>query len=143
MPKKYELVEQDALIYEGKKLNRVRALVGFKTANGFEVKPGDMGGYIEGTKNLSQAGTAWVADEAIVVGDAKVKENAFAYGSAIICDKAVLSGGASVGGYCVIGGQAAVLEQATLAGELYVGNNARLKGRAVMTGKDRVMKRAA
>lgn len=138
MPKKYELVEQETLIYEGKEMRRVRALMDFLTADGHQIKNGDLGGYIESAKNLSQSGTAWVMDDAIVVDGAKVKDNALACGEAIIRDKAVLADNAVAGGCCVIGGRAVLSEQTHIFGELCVAGAVKLRGNAIADGKGTV-----
>lgn len=54
MDKKFELTT-DTKIHFGRKLFRIKALVSFGN-----VKVGDLGGYVESEKNLSQSGGAWV-----------------------------------------------------------------------------------
>ena len=61
-------------------LYRIEALRNF----GY-VKKGDLGGWIEKEDNLSQSGTCWVYDEAIVFQDAKVS------GKAKVCCHAKVS----------------------------------------------------
>ena len=60
MNKKYELTDE-TIIYNGRKLYRIRALKDF--AN---IKKGDLGGYIESEYNLSQNGNGWIYDNAKV-----------------------------------------------------------------------------
>ena len=74
MNKKYELVNQRE---DG--LWQVRALRDF----GF-VMAGDLGGWIESEKNLSQDGYCWVYRSAKVYGDAKVYGEAKVYGKAVV-----------------------------------------------------------
>jgi hypothetical protein len=62
--KKFELTT-DSIIFCGIKLFRIRALIEFS-----DVKAGEVGGYIEKEKNLSQLGDAWVSGDAGVSGDA-------------------------------------------------------------------------
>ena len=62
MDKKYELIPSDM---EG--LFRIKALKDFSN-----VKKGDIGGYVESEKNLSQDGNCWIYDNAVVMGNAKV-----------------------------------------------------------------------
>ena len=69
--KKYELLKEDTVTTpSGKTLYRIKALV----AIGLLASPGDLGGYIENTKNLDMYGDAWVYGDAQVYGDARVKE---------------------------------------------------------------------
>jgi hypothetical protein len=48
-----------------------------------DVKLGDLGGWVECEKSLSQSGDAWVSGNARVYGDARVSGNAWVYGSPI------------------------------------------------------------
>lgn len=73
---KYILTDETKEV-DGVTLHRVKALADF--AN---VKVGDLGGWIETEKNLSQDGDAWVCDSALVFGDARVCGNAYVCGDA-------------------------------------------------------------
>ena len=53
----------------GKILHRIRAVREIPEHN---VKAGDLGGWIEAERNLSQKGAAWVADSALVMDSARV-----------------------------------------------------------------------
>ena len=71
---KYELLEEDTVTtLTGETLYRIKALV----AIGLLVSPGDLGGYIENTKNLDMSGDAWVSGNALVYGNARVYGNAW------------------------------------------------------------------
>ena len=96
--KKYELIPSDK---EG--LYRIKALKDFN-----DVKKGDIGGYVEGEKNLSQLGDCWiydnavVRDNAVVVGNAKVCDNARIRGHSVVQHDAVVRGNANVSGDAII-----------------------------------------
>lgn len=62
---KYELLIDDTIVFFGVQLFRIKALISFGG-----VKKGDVGGYVENEKNLSQSGNAWVYGNAKVYGDA-------------------------------------------------------------------------
>lgn len=62
--KKFELVLNQSIEIDGRKLFRIKALIDFG-----EIKRGDLGGYIEKEKNLSQSG------DARVYGNAEVKNS--------------------------------------------------------------------
>lgn len=53
----------------GVTLHRIRALIDIPE---HDVKAGDLGGWIEAERNLSQKGAAWVADPALVMDSARV-----------------------------------------------------------------------
>ena len=64
--KKFELTSETKVVF-GRTLYRIKALVKFG-----DVNAGDLGGWIEAEKNLSQSGNAWVYGDARVYGDAEV-----------------------------------------------------------------------
>lgn len=93
---KYELLKNNFIEYKGRKLYRIRALKSFS-----DIKCGDIGGYVENEKNLSQNGNCWiynnakvyddgrVFDNAIIKNDAEVFDNASVLDNAIIQDNAI------------------------------------------------------
>lgn len=85
MTKKFELLSDDTIVFWGRKLFRIRALISFGT-----IEKGELGGYVEKEENLSQYGNAWVCDNARVCGDALVYDNA------LVCDNARVCGNARV-----------------------------------------------
>ncbi|HHV3535814.1 hypothetical protein ACMG7P_08600 [Streptococcus agalactiae] len=76
--KKYELLKDDTIEVAGKTLFRIKALISFK-----DIRKGEIGGYVEAERNLSQSdnawvtGNAWVCDDACVTGNARVSDNAW------------------------------------------------------------------
>ena len=68
--KKYEQTSETKVI-NGVELHRIKALESFGS-----IKKGELGGWIEDEKNLSQYGNAWVYDNAKVSGNAEVSGNA-------------------------------------------------------------------
>ena len=68
--KKFELTT-DSIKINGVTLYRIKSLIDFE-----DVKAGDLGGYVEKEENLSQYGSAWVSDNAFVLGNARVSDNA-------------------------------------------------------------------
>ena len=92
--KKYELTAETKEI-GGKILHRIRALIDIPL---HDVKAGDLGGWIEAERNLSQEGSAWVADEAWVTGSAWVTDSAWVTGAAWVRGNARVTGNAWVRG---------------------------------------------
>ncbi|CCD28970.1 putative phage-related hypothetical protein [Candidatus Glomeribacter gigasporarum BEG34] len=70
MSKKYELLKDDCIEYDGRTLYRIRALRDFRG-----MKKGDLGGYIEKEENLSHEREAWVSGNAQISGDARIDGN--------------------------------------------------------------------
>ena len=61
---KYEILKDDFIEFDGRKLYRIKALKDFHN-----VKEGEFGGYIESERNLSHEGDAWVSGNAWVFGN--------------------------------------------------------------------------
>jgi hypothetical protein len=114
---KYKLTKETKII-NCVTVHRIEALKDFGN-----VKKGDLGGYIENGKNLSQKGNAWVygdakvSGNAWVYGDAKVSGDAWVYGDAEVCGGEVY-GDAEVCGD-EVSGDAEVSEIITLNGKRY------------------------
>ena len=124
MDKKFELTT-DTKIHFGRKLFRIKALISFGN-----VKVGDLGGYVESEKNLSQSGDAWVYGDARVYGNAEVCGDAWVYGdarvygNAEVCDNAEVYGNAEVCGNAWVCGNAEVYGNAEVCGNAEVYGNA-------------------
>ncbi len=59
---KYEILKDEFIEFNGRKLYRIKALKDFRN-----VKEGEFGGYIESERNLSHEGNAWVSGDNAVV----------------------------------------------------------------------------
>ena len=80
-----------------------------------DVQAGELGGWLESASNLEENGSAWVADEAVIMAFAVVQDDARVSGSArvsgwsrvrgnaVVADRAILQGAANVMGG-IIGG---------------------------------------
>lgn len=78
--KKYELTDI-TIEFEGRKLYRIIALKDF-----FDVKKGDIGGYVQSEDNLSQEGDCWVYDQAKCMDNARMFDNSKIYDSSKMFD---------------------------------------------------------
>ena len=132
--KKYELTSEKKVI-DGVELHRIKALDSFGNIN-----KGDLGGWIESEKNLSQYENAWVCDNAsvfgnaMVGGNATVRGNASVFGNATVGGNATVRGNASVFGNAMVGGNATVRGNATVSENAWVGENATVGGNATVRG---------
>ena len=102
--KKYELTSETKIVF-GHILYRIKALSSF----GY-VSAGDLGGFLESEKNLSQNGNAWVFGNAEVYGNAEVSGDARVYGNAEVYGDARVYGNARVYGDASVYGNAEVSE---------------------------------
>ena len=128
MGKKFELTT-DTKIHFGRKLFRIKALISFGNVNA-----GDLGGYVESEKNLSQSGDAWVYGNARVYGNAEVYGDAWVYGDAEVCGDAWVYGNARVCGDARVCGNAEVCGNARVYGDAWVYGDAEVCGDAWVYG---------
>lgn len=87
--KKYKLIRVDERHHNGESgldlpTYRIMATRTIKLIDGNMVRPGDLGGFVDGERCLSQEGACWVADDARVYGRSRVE------GDALVKEKAVL-----------------------------------------------------
>lgn len=133
---KYEFTGEEREVYsldrsEYITLHQIRALVDIDR---FDVRAGDIGGWVESEKNLSQDGDAWVMHDAIVIDDATVSDNALVYEGARIMDQANVFGEAYVGGESVVKDCAKVYGHARVDGLSDIRDNARVFENARVNG---------
>lgn len=132
--KKYKLTDKTKVV-SGHTLHRIQALKDF-----YDVKAGDLGGWIEKEDNLNQNGNCWVYynacvyDCACVHNNARVYNSARVYNNARIYDNACILGFARVYGNALISGNAIVLNYARVSGYASISDNARVYDNASVSG---------
>lgn len=114
---KYEILKDEFIEFDGRKLYRIRALKDFHN-----VKKGKVGGYIASERNLSHEGEAWIYGNACVSGDARISDDAWVYGDAQVYGDAWVSGNAQVYGNARVYGDAQVYGNAQVSGNAQVLN---------------------
>lgn len=125
---KYELVESDSKIASsGSRVCRIRALVPIP---GTVVKPGDLGGFVYRKSNLEDSLTsgAWVYDDAVIDGNARVEGNATVHEKAYINYRAVIKDNAVISGSAHVGDNACFSDNATAQENAVIGGDARVRG---------------
>ncbi len=125
---KYEMTDITK-VFEGRTLHRIRALQQFD-----DVDIGDLGGWIEKTGNLSQDGSAWVSEDAMVYDDAMVSENARVGGHARVYNKAMIYGHAQVCDSAQVYGEVHVCDDAGVFANAAAFDRARIYNDAVVCG---------
>ena len=131
---KYEILKDEFIEFDGRKLYRIRALKDFHN-----VKKGKVGGYIASERNLSHEGEAWVYGNACVSGDARISDDARVYGNACVYGDAQVYGNAQVAGNAQVLNRHSVVwfsnvgtENGTLT--VYCGKNGLIATRGCLTG---------
>lgn len=127
MEKKYILTEKTKE-FKGHTLYRIQAVKDFG-----EVKKGDLGGWIESEKNLSQDDDSWVGGEAIVFGNGLVSGNAWVFDDARVYGNAWVTGDAKVFNNARIYGEARVFGYALVSGDSKVFDSAQVFDNATVT----------
>jgi len=118
--KKYILTNNTRVV-EGHTLYQIKAVSAFG-----DVAIGDLGGWIESEKNLSQEGNAWIYDDAKVFnnarifGNAKIYDNALIFGNAGVYDNAEVHDYVWVFGTAQICGTAQILSNAQISGDILI-----------------------
>lgn len=136
MGKKFALTDE----VNARGLHRIVAL---RDIPRYNVKKGDLGGFIKFERNLSQEGDCWVRNDAEVFDGASVYENACVscnarvYGNSLISDYAHVYGNAEVYGFAIVRGNAQVSENAEVDGGRISGKAA-VKGNAKIYGSPRI-----
>lgn len=128
MEKKYEILKNTKVRFFGREIYRIRALKDFGN-----VKKGNIGGYVESKRNLSQEGDCWIYDNAVacdysvVCDNAKVCDNAIVRDYVVICGHAIIRDNSTVYGYVKVCGDTIVCDYAVVRGYARVGYNAKIK----------------
>lgn len=125
MNNKYEILENDYIIKNGIKFNRIRALKNFG-----DVRAGDLGGYIQREYNLSQEGNSWIYDKSIVYQHAKVSDNAKIKGECFVSSNARIKDNAIIMGNCLISGDTRIGENARIFDNVDIHGKASVLGNA-------------
>ena len=136
--KMYEMLENDTIEIEGKTLYRIRSLIDAKVKNKFvefNIKKGQLGGYIESEKNLDYLFSknspynyfSWIDERACVLGEIEIKGNTLITGDAKIgLDKGI---GPIIESYIngikniVIKGKCGIIETSIIGSNILIENN--------------------
>ena len=116
---KYRVVNDVTMHYHGHVLHRIRAM---KDIPEYGVKVGDLGGWVEGSHDLSQDGRCWIGRDARVYERAYVDEDARVFGNA------ELRGTALADGQSAVFGNTLMTERSHVGGHVIVYGHARLSG---------------
>lgn len=130
--KKYKIIEdhyETSTLRGAIKIYRIQALKDIENTHAF-VKKGDIGGWVQSTSNLSQGGTCWIFDNAMVINNASVYDDAVIAEDAIIEDSAIVRNFAEVKGGAIITNNAEVSGCATVEGNAIVDGNAKIQNNA-------------
>lgn len=85
-PNKYTTTPEGGLL-------RIRAARQFTTRDGAVIFPGELGGLISSTHNLSQDGSAWISASSKAIDRSRVAGDAYITGESIISGDAFIGGG--------------------------------------------------
>ena len=134
--RKYELTDiRQSVSISGESLYRIKALKEFvNEATGVVIEKGQLGGFVQSEKNLSQDGTCWIDDNARVFNNAKVTDNAYVGEEAMLNRNVEVKDNAVVSGAAWITQNAKVTDNANVSGMVMVKGNALIKDEAIVCG---------
>lgn len=134
---KYELLFHDSRLVDDPvthapvNVYRIRALRTIRNV----IRRGQYGGYVQSLDNLSHRGAAWVADQACLLGNARVWGDAWIGERAVVREGAWVFETATVRGQATVAGAARIFGQARVYGQSYIGGHVLVAGQAVITGQ--------
>jgi NDP-sugar pyrophosphorylase family protein len=106
---------------------RIKCLDAFTSLQG-TVHAGELGGWVQSEDNLQTTGNAWIADEAVVKGNARVKNHAYVGGNAIVQSNAIIMNSGFVSGNALVKNHAVIKEQAEVIDNAVIQDNAIMEG---------------
>ena len=92
--------------------------------HGIIIRAGKRGGLVDGGHNVSQSGSCWVTEDACVMGDSTVRDDALVTGDSIITGGAKVLQNATVEDDCQISDGAIIRGNARISGSVAVSNGA-------------------
>lgn len=138
--KKYRLTAE-TMCFNGVMLYRIKALKDFG-----DVEAGELGGWVESEKNLSQKGNCWITTDAKAYANAEICDNAVLSWNAIacentsICDNALISD-AVIRGFTHLYGNVEVYGESVIDGDASLHGNVKVISAKVIDAEiyDRVV----
>lgn len=139
-PQKYEILREPQYAHPNTRsfpgTYRIRAL---RDIPRWDIKAGDLGGFVGGEFTLSHDGDAWIADSAVASADSRV------YGNAILAEHAIVTEGSHIFENASIRDESHVFDQSKVHGETIlhdraivlksdIAGNIRLRERARIDG---------
>ena len=139
--KKYELTKE-TMCFDGVTLHRIQAIKDFGN-----VEAGELGGWVESEKNLSQSGDCWIAMEAKAYGGAEIGDSAIltrkaiACGNSTICNDTLVSDESIIRGFTYLYGNVEVYGKSVIDGDARLHGNVKVIGAKVIDAEvyDRVI----
>lgn len=134
--KKYELCEDDYMVYKGKKLYRIKCIS--DDCDMIDVFKGDLGGYVEGCHNLSEFDSCWIYDDAMVYGNAYISRDTIVGGNAeIYSDDKSFLGGVHISGGIEIKDNVKICGSVKIYGDnIFITDNVKISDNVLISGND-------
>lgn len=138
---KYEMIENDSITYKGRKLYRIKALKDL-----YNVRKGQLGGYIESEGNLSIYDDCWVFEDAKAYDCASITDkvrlidkseaynNAELSGNVTLWDNAKAYGNARASEYVVLWDNSEIYDDCVVYGNASLWDNSKIYGEAKVCG---------
>ena len=130
--RKYELTDEcrDGLY----RIRALRDICAPRDVLNRSIQAGSLGGWIASEESLSQDGDCWVAYNAIVRDNARVRDDAWVVDHAVLRDNAVARDLSLVSGNAEIKYNAQAEEECVICGNAIITGNARIAGDVTISG---------
>jgi carbonic anhydrase/acetyltransferase-like protein (isoleucine patch superfamily) len=125
---KYRLTDSIKMV-EGKTLHQIRACCDIPLHG---IHAGDLGGFVESERNLSQDDACWLVPNACVYDAALLCQSAYASGSARVNRNAVVYGMSELNDYVLVTDNSRLRDHTILYDNVTISDNVRVSGHVVL-----------
>lgn len=139
--KKYEILmdEANTIEWKGHILHRIRALRDFN-----DVREGDIGGYVEKEKNLSQCGNCWIYDEAKAMDNSRIYDDSIMYDNSemhensIMCDDSEMHNDSELHGNSAMYNNSMIFDNSSMHDNSIMYDNSGMYNNSTLKNKSRL-----
>ena len=125
--KKYKLLKNETIKFEGKTLYGIQALMDFG-----DIKKDQKGGYVQSENNLSHEGDCWIYDRAKAMDDSRVLGNAMMFDNSSIRDYSSMHNHASMHDYASMYELASIHDNTSMYDFALMHDNTKMQDHATM-----------
>ena len=124
--KKYEILmdEENTIEWNGHILHRIKALKDFRN-----VRKGDIGGYVQKEKNLSQEGNCWIYDNAKAMDSSRIYDNSEMHDNSVMHENSIMFDNSEIHDSSIMHDNCRMYNDSRMYGDGELNNKAKLYGK--------------
>ena len=124
--KKYEILmdEENTIEWNGHILHRIKALKDFRN-----VRKGDIGGYVQKEKNLSQEGNCWIYDNAKAMDSSRIYDNSEMHDNSVMHENSIMFDNSEIHDSSIMHDNCRMYNDSRMYGDSKLNNKAKLYGK--------------